>query len=191
MALICYLLIGLPYAVILAVFAGIMEAVPVIGPTLGAVPAIIIALSVSPGAAIAVIVVTVLIQAVENIWIFPRVMGSSVGVPPFLTLIAMLVFTSLFGATGALIAIPATAVGKAVSDVVIEYLGSQRREAIGRDRLGALRYDLQELVSDIRSESRNRELLESGELFELEDSLEAIALDLDTLLEQSSSEGEE
>lgn len=191
MALIGYLLIGLPYAVILAVFAGIMEAVPVIGPTLGAVPAIIIALSVSPGAAIAVIVVTVLIQAAENIWIFPRVMGSSVGVPPFLTLIAMLIFTTLFGVIGALIAIPVTAVAKVVSDVVIDYLRSQRGEAIGRDRLGALRYDLHELVSDIRSQSRNRDLLERRELFELEDSLEAIALDLDALLEQPSSEVEE
>ena len=62
-----YLLIGLPYALLLGIFAGIMEAVPVIGPTLGAIPAAIVALSISPGAVIAVIVVTILIQAVENL----------------------------------------------------------------------------------------------------------------------------
>ena len=47
-----------------------MEAVPVIGPALGAVPAIVVALSISPGAAIAIIVISVVIQVAENISIF-------------------------------------------------------------------------------------------------------------------------
>jgi predicted PurR-regulated permease PerM len=188
LALVGYLIIGLPNAVILAVFAGLMEAVPVIGPALGAVPAIIVALSISPGAAIAVLLVTVLIQVAENIWIFPRVMGSSLGVHPFLTLLAMLIFSTLFGLVGAFIAIPVTAVAKVLLDAVVEYLRGEAGDAIGRDRMGALRYEIQELVADIRSQIRAGENDASEELHELEDSLETIALDLDALLRISNSE---
>jgi AI-2E family transporter len=52
MALIAYLIIGLPYALILAVIAGLLEIVPLFGPLLGAIPALVIALSVDPGKAI-------------------------------------------------------------------------------------------------------------------------------------------
>lgn len=188
LALVGYLAIGLPYAVILAVFAGIMEAVPVIGPALGAVPAIMIALSISPGAAIAVIVISVVIQVAENIWIFPRVMGSSLGVPPFLTLVVMLIFSTLFGAVGAFIAIPLAAVGKVLLDAVGEYLREQAGNGIGRDRMSVVRYEIQELIADIRSQARSREIDPSEEMLEIEESLEAIAVDLDMLLKQPDGE---
>jgi predicted PurR-regulated permease PerM len=188
MALAGYLAIGLPYALILAIFAGIMEAVPVIGPALGAVPAIIIALSISPSVAIAVIVISVVIQVAENIWIFPRVMGSSLGVPPFLTLVVMLIFSTLFGAVGAFIAIPLAAVGKVLLDAVGEYLREQTGNGIGRDRMSVVRYEIQELIDDIRSQARSREIEPSEEMLDIEESLEAIAVDLDVLLKQTDGE---
>lgn len=188
MALVGYLIIGLPYAIILAIFAGIMEAVPVIGPGIGAIPAIIVALSISPGAAIAVVAVTAIIQAAENTWIFPRVMGSSLGVPPFLTLIVMLIFSTLFGLVGAFIAIPVTAVAKVLLEAVVEYLRERARDEMGRDRTSAMRYEIQELISDIRSQSRKRRSGENEELLELEDALETIALDLDILLQTTNAE---
>jgi predicted PurR-regulated permease PerM len=188
LAMIAYLIIGLPNAVILAIFAGIMEAVPVIGPALGALPAIIVALTISPGAAIAVIVVSVLIQAAENIWIFPRVMGSSLGVSPFLTLITMFIFSTLFGVIGAFIAIPVTAVAKVLVEAVVEYRRNQAGDEMGRDRMGLLRYEIQELVADIRAQTRSAESTANEGLVELEDSLEMIALDLDALLQISNSE---
>lgn len=188
LALCGYLIIGLPYALVLAIFAGIMEAVPVIGPAIGAVPAVLVALSISPGAVIAVIVISVLIQAAENIWIFPRVMGSSMGVPPFVTLIAMLAFSALFGAAGAFIAIPIAAVIQVLIEAVVEHRGKQRGEGIGRDWVSAVRYEIQELVADIRAQVRSKKLATDVELEGLEDSLEAIALDLDSLLQQEHIE---
>jgi predicted PurR-regulated permease PerM len=189
LALCGYLIIGLPYALVLAIFAGIMEAVPVIGPAIGAVPAFLVALSISPGAAAAVIVVSILIQAVENIWIFPRVMGSSMGVPPFITLIAMLAFSTLFGIAGAFIAIPIAAVAQVLIEGVVETRRKQKGEAFGRDWISALRYEIQELIEDIRLQMRAKKPLVNGELEKLEDDLEAITLDLDTLLQQEQNEG--
>jgi predicted PurR-regulated permease PerM len=185
LALIGYLIIGLPNALALAIFAGIMEAIPVIGPALGAVPAIMIALSISPEMAIAVVVITVLIQAAENVWIFPRVMGSSVGVPPFVTLLTMLAFSSLFGIFGALVAIPIAAVLQVLFETVAEYRLQQSVVDMGRDRVSALRYEIQELIKDIRNLLHTKNPQAHDDLELLEDTLEGIASDLDKILQES------
>jgi predicted PurR-regulated permease PerM len=185
LALIGYLIIGLPNALALAIFAGIMEAIPVIGPALGAVPAIMIALSITPEMAIAVVVITVLIQAAENVWIFPRVMGSSVGVPPFVTLLTMLAFSSLFGIFGALVAIPIAAVLQVLFETVAEYRLQQSVVDMGRDRVSALRYEIQELIRDIRNLLHTKNPQAHDDLELLEDTLEGIASDLDKILQES------
>lgn len=188
LALIGYLIIGLPNALVLAVFAGMMEAVPVIGPALGAVPAVLVALSISPGAAIAVIVLSILIQAAENVWIFPRVMGSSMGVPPFVTLIAMVAFSTLFGIPGAFIAIPIAAVFQVLLETVIEQRRDRVEDEIGRDRISTVRYEIKELVDDIRSHTRDQDVQLESELEQMQETLESIALDLDALLQRSTRE---
>ena len=66
MALVAYLLIGLPNALVLALIAGVLEAVPMIGPLLGAIPAALVALSIAPDKLIWVIVATIVIQQLEN-----------------------------------------------------------------------------------------------------------------------------
>lgn len=187
-ALFGYLLIGLPYAVVLAVFAGLMEAVPVIGPAIGAVPAVIVALSISPNAAIAVIVLSILIQAAENAWIFPRVMGSSIGVPPIVTLIAMLAFSTLFGVAGALIAIPLAAVVQVILETISEHRREQASDEIGSDRVGAIRYEIMALVEDIRLQAREKKIESQDEWGNLEYTLEEIALELDAMLQHSDEE---
>jgi predicted PurR-regulated permease PerM len=187
LALVGYLIIGLPYAVLLAVFAGLMEAVPVIGPAIGAIPAIIVAFSISPEAAITVIVLSALIQAAENIWLVPKVMGSSMGVPPFVTLIAMLAFSTLFGIAGAFIAIPVAAVIQVLIEALIEYRQGQNREKLGRDQVSATRYEINELIQDIRLQAREKKINIPGESELMEDTLEEIALDLDKLLQQSGA----
>ena len=102
LALVAYLLIGLPNALVLALVAAVMEAVPMVGPLLGAVPAAVIALSISPSKLIWVIVATVVIQQLENSLLVPRVHRKAVGVNPFVSLLAIFAFSSLFGITGAL-----------------------------------------------------------------------------------------
>jgi predicted PurR-regulated permease PerM len=105
-----YSLIGLPYALVLGMVAGLMELVPIFGPALGAIPAILVALSVEPGKVIWVLGATGLIQLAENIWLVPRVMKNSMGVNPILTLLSLITFSSVFGFLGALLAIPLAAI---------------------------------------------------------------------------------
>jgi predicted PurR-regulated permease PerM len=109
-AFVAYLLIGLPYTLVLAVFAGVMEMIPIFGPALGAIPAFLVALSIDPGKAIWVVVATVLIQLLENAVLVPRIMKHSVGVNPIITLLSLIAFGSVFGFVGALLALPLAAI---------------------------------------------------------------------------------
>jgi predicted PurR-regulated permease PerM len=110
LAMISYLLIGLPNALVLAFVAGVMEAVPMVGPLLGAVAAGLVALSIAPIKLVWVILATVIIQQLENILLVPRIMRKAVGVNPFVTLLAFFAFSSLFGIAGALMAVPMAAI---------------------------------------------------------------------------------
>ena len=182
LAFIAYMLIGLPNALLLAVFAGLFEAIPTIGPFLGAVPAILVALSISPVAALWVMAASVIIQQLENGLLVPRVMSRTIGMRPLVTLLALLAFGSLFGILGALIALPLAGVVQLLLD---HYLltGENTDEAeAGRDRLSVLRYETNELVQDVRSQIRHKEGVPSATADELEDEVEAIALDLQSYL---------
>jgi len=99
-------LLGVPYALVLAIIAGIFELIPYLGPALSAIPAIIIALTVSPTLAILTLVLYFLIQQFENYLIVPKVMEKSVNLHPVVTIIAVIVGGKLAGITGAILAIP-------------------------------------------------------------------------------------
>ncbi len=112
-------MIGLPYALALGALAGLLELVPMIGPTIGAIPAVIVALSISPQAALFVVVYSIIIQVAENQFLVPRLMGHSVGVSPVMVILAILVFTSLLGITGAFLAIPLASILQVLMDHLI------------------------------------------------------------------------
>jgi predicted PurR-regulated permease PerM len=118
-----YLLIGLPYPLALGVLAGLLEFVPMVGPILGAIPAIIVALSISPQAALLVLVYSIVIQVVENNILVPRLMGRSVGVSPVIVILAVFTFSSLLGITGAFLAIPLAAILQVLMDHLIVHAG--------------------------------------------------------------------
>jgi predicted PurR-regulated permease PerM len=103
------LLLRIPYALPLAVIAGVMEAVPMIGAFLGAVPAVLVALTVSPTAAILTALFFIALQSVEGNVIVPRVMSSQVGLNPLVIVIAMVAGATLNGIIGMLLAIPIAA----------------------------------------------------------------------------------
>jgi predicted PurR-regulated permease PerM len=188
LALIAYTLIGLPYALLLAFLAGIMEAIPVVGPVLGAVPAVLVALSLDSSKVIWVIVASVIIQQLENSLLVPRIMNRAVGVSPLVTLLALIAFSSLFGVIGAVIAIPMAAVIQLLLErYLLEPNAIEPETTNGRDRFSVLRYETQELVQDVRKQVRKKEEVASADSDQVEDSLEAIALDLDSLLAQSNS----
>ena len=98
--------LNLPYALPLALLAGLLEIIPTIGPILSSIPAIIIALTISPTMALAVIVFYILIQAIENQFLVPKVMEKAVGLNPVIIILSIMIGTKLMGVAGALLAIP-------------------------------------------------------------------------------------
>lgn len=109
------------YALPLAILAGFLELVPIIGPIVSAVPAILVALGSSPGLAIAVIALYILIQQAENNLIVPSVMNKTIGISPLVTIIALMIGGRLAGIIGALISIPLVVVLQIVIREVLKY----------------------------------------------------------------------
>jgi predicted PurR-regulated permease PerM len=188
LAFIAYTIIGLPHAVALAVMAGVLEAVPMIGPALGAVPAALVGLTVDPMMALWVGVSTIVIQTAENYVMVPRVMDRTVGVNPIVTILAITAFGALLGVAGALLAIPLAALAQLLLQrFVLGGAGGAPSAPEGRDQTSALRYEAQELAGDIRQIMRNKDGRADDTIDALEYELEAIAVDLDRLLARSES----
>jgi predicted PurR-regulated permease PerM len=110
-------IIGVPYAVVLALIAGIMEAVPNIGPIIAAIPAVMVAALYSPWQALLVAFLYLGIQQLENYVIVPRVMSKAVELHPLAVLLALMIGGELMGVLGAVLAVPVAA---AISVVVDE-----------------------------------------------------------------------
>jgi predicted PurR-regulated permease PerM len=195
LALIAYVLIGLPNALVLALAAGVLEAVPMVGPILGAVPASLVALSIAPSKLVWVIVASIVIQQTENSLLVPRVMKSTVGVNPFVTLLSIFAFSSLFGIAGALMAIPMAAIVQlALNHFVFQPVTVEMDASEGRDYASRLRYEAQDLIQDLRKQARNRKKGSDEKVMQVEhvmDEIESLTTNLDALLAQSSSSGEE
>ena len=100
------ILLGIPYALPIAVLSGLLEAVPNIGPVVSAIPAILIGLTVSPITGLGVTILGVLIQQLENNLIVPRVMQAATGTKPLITILVLLVGYTLGGIAGAVLSMP-------------------------------------------------------------------------------------
>jgi predicted PurR-regulated permease PerM len=115
--------IGMPFALLLAIFAGITELIPMIGPILGAIPAVFLALFQPTWKLLFVIGWYAFIQQAEANFIVPRVMRASVGLSPLLTIIALVMGAKLLGAIGALLAVPVAAALQVVVGVLVQRYG--------------------------------------------------------------------
>jgi predicted PurR-regulated permease PerM len=185
LSLVAYLLIGLPYALVLALLAGLMELVPWVGPILGAIPALVLALSIDPMQAVWVVAATFIIQQLENNLLVPRIMDESVGVHPIITLLSIAAFGSLLGVMGAILAIPMAAIIQILLDRFLLGPTAIEQEApVGRDSMSLLRYETQALIQDMRQHIRQKELTPDEEADQVEEKIEAIASDLDSILAQ-------
>jgi AI-2E family transporter len=114
-----YALIGLPHVLALAVLAGLLEAVPLVGPVLAVVPAILVALPLGLNMVLLVIGLAVVLQLIENNVLIPRIMHHAVGVSALVGMLAVLAFGTLYGLLGVLIAIPMTAVVQVLLDSMV------------------------------------------------------------------------
>lgn len=103
-------LLGVPAAVALAVIAGLFEFVPFIGPIVAAVPAIAVALTVSPTMAVWVTLLYVVVQQIEGNLVMPMVMQGAAKLPPALTVLFQAFMAVIFGLLGLILAVPILAV---------------------------------------------------------------------------------
>jgi predicted PurR-regulated permease PerM len=129
-ATIGYAVMGVNFWPLLGLWAGITEIVPILGPWLGGVPAVIIALTQGWEKALLVVGFILLLQMTENAILVPRIMRGAVGLTPLTVFIAILVGTEFAGVAGALLAIPVAA--------AIQVLLSQYTEARREARLAGL-----------------------------------------------------
>lgn len=118
-------LLGVPYFYVLAVLCALGEMVPIVGPIFAAVPAILVALTVSIETGLFTAAYFVTQQFIENHFLVPRVMERQVGLSPVTVIVALLVGSELLGVVGALLAVPTAAI---VQVLVQEYLESRRTE---------------------------------------------------------------
>lgn len=114
LAYIGYKLIGLPYAGVLAIFAGVTNIIPYIGPFIGAAPAILIAATVTWKMALLTVAINLLIQFLEGNVVSPLIVGRTLRLHPLLIIFAVTVGGEVAGITGLIFAVPLVAVGKVI-----------------------------------------------------------------------------
>lgn len=112
-------LLKIPYALPLALLAGVLEIIPYLGPVIAAVPAAIIGFGISTPIGLVVIFMFIVIQQIEAHFLVPRVIQKSAGLSPIVTLLALAIGARLAGVPGALISVPAVI---ALQVVVKRYL---------------------------------------------------------------------
>lgn len=108
--------IDVKYVFLLAFIAGLTELVPVVGPVIGAIPAIVLSLLDSPITGLAVALLYLLVQVVENNFLVPRIIGESLGLHPALFIVLLVIGGEAFGIVGMILTAPVSAI---VRDVFI------------------------------------------------------------------------
>jgi predicted PurR-regulated permease PerM len=119
-------ILGVPFAGVLALWVGFADLLPLVGATLGAIPTIAIAFLRSTGAGIAMVVIYIVYQQLENHFISPVIMSRTVDLSPLLVLLSALVGVELAGFVGALLAIPAAG----AIQVVVRDLWDDRQQRL-------------------------------------------------------------
>jgi predicted PurR-regulated permease PerM len=115
--------IGLPSPVLLGIFAGLTAAIPLVGPFLGIVPPLLLALTIGPGHAVLVVVVLLVIQLLDANLVVPLVMNRVVSLPALAVVMSLLIGGALEGLIGALLAVPvASALQVVLLRIIVPYI---------------------------------------------------------------------
>jgi predicted PurR-regulated permease PerM len=116
---ICFWAIGLPFWLLIAVFAGIVEIVPVIGPFTAGAVAVGVGFTESVGVGIAAGVIVLVVRLLEDYLVIPHVLGDAVGLSPLLVIVSVAACAILFGEFAVLLAIPLAAVVGTLFEVIV------------------------------------------------------------------------
>lgn len=125
LAYIGYRIIGIDYALLLAVIAGITEIIPYLGPVLGTIPGIILGLTYSPLVALEVLLMMIVIQQIESRVISPVVIGKKLNLHPIIIMSLLLIAGNLGGIIGMIFAVPLFAIIK----ITLSHLSAWRKES--------------------------------------------------------------
>lgn len=125
---ICFWLIGVPFWLLLGIFAGVVEIIPVIGPLAAGVLAVGVGLTQSLGVAVAAGLAVLLVRLFEDYVVIPRVLGDAVGLSPLTVLVAVSAVAILFGGFAVLLAIPLAAVAATLVDVLVRHRDPAQEE---------------------------------------------------------------
>jgi predicted PurR-regulated permease PerM len=112
-------IVGVPFPVALALWVAFAALIPLVGATVGAIPAVIVAFVDSVGLGVGTLVYFIAYQQIENYFIHPRIMNRAVDISPAAVLLAALIGGSLLGFVGALMAIPAAASIKLIFNEIV------------------------------------------------------------------------
>ncbi len=126
-----YLIIGLPYALVLAIFVTVTAVVPFFGPILGILPALVVALTQQPGMVLFVILTLVIVQQIEGNLVAPLVLGNKLNIHPLTIILLLLVAAALYKFIGMLIAIPLYAVVKVTVLDLYQFYKRHKKTADG------------------------------------------------------------
>lgn len=137
LATIALLALGVDLALLLGTLAGIFEVVPILGPYLGAIPPVLLALVKQPMLALWVVLAFAAIQQIENIFLVPRISGSAVRFHPAVVMVLVVVGSEVAGLWGMLLAVPLAAMGRDVYRYL--YLRTTERGATPEMALECLR----------------------------------------------------
>lgn len=121
-------LMGVPYFYVIALVAAVGETIPIVGPVIGGLASVTVAITVSPKLAVMVGVYFLVLHQLEANILVPKIMEKSVGVSPVAVLVALLVGGALWGLVGAILAIPTAA----ILSIIIEEIVSDRDIRIQR-----------------------------------------------------------
>jgi predicted PurR-regulated permease PerM len=111
---------GVPYFYVLALISAIGEFIPMVGPILSAIPAILVAATVSPGLAVGVAVFFIVQQQIENSVLVPKIMGRSVGLSAVTVILALGIGSQLMGVIGAILSVPTAAILQVLFEELVE-----------------------------------------------------------------------
>lgn len=185
-SLLGYWLIGLPYALVLALVAGLLEFVPFLGPVLATTLACAVGLSVSFELGLLALLVGLVVQQVENNVLVPRIMQHAVGISPVVTLLAFVGFTALFGLAGGFVAVPLAATLQLLFGAWVDHMTRNRALGPRRDQAAYLRYEIADLTHDLARRLRERAGSDGAQLDDPEEQIEAVLVDLQALLDRSN-----
>ena len=132
-ATISYGVLDIRFWPLLGLWAGVTEIIPIVGPWIGGIPAVIVALTQGWEKALMVAIVIIAMQSLENWFLVPRVMRGAVGLSPLTVFLAILAGTQFMGVTGAILAIPIAA---AIQVILTDYFATRQIQREGTPQSG-------------------------------------------------------